>query len=251
MKVLVTGAESRLGKQIIEELAPHHKLRLWGAGEAPDDLGDRSEWLTGDPRDAGTAWQAVRGVEAIVHTGEPPPGLPDGDLEREQELLDVATRGTHVLFTAGVEAGVKRFVYGSTLQIFEAYPDDVFITELWKPKPTPEMFQMTRYLGELTCREFARDFLVAVTALRLGKLVVAEEVAGQTPDLMWVDIRDAAHAFRIALDRDARKEVKWTQRFALHHICANMPNGKYLMGTPGFRLNGFEPQHQFEIGEGA
>ncbi len=250
MNVLVTGAGSHLGKQITAELAPHHKLRLWGTGEEPCDLGDQSEWLTGDLRDAGTAWQAVRGMEAIVHTGEPPPELPDGDLEREQELLDLATRGTHVLFTAGVEAGVKRFVYGSTLQIFEAYPDDVYITELWRPKPAPEMYQMTRYLGELACREFARDFLVAVTALRLGRMVVAEDVAGQTPDLMWVDIRDAAHAFRMALNRDARNEVKWTQRFALHHICADMPNGKYLIGTPGFRLNGFEPQHQFETGGG-
>ena len=250
MNVLVTGAESRLGQQITQELAPHHELRLWGTGEAPDDLGDQLEWLTGDLRDVDTAWQAVRGMDAIVHTGEPPHELPDGALERERELLDLATRGTHVLFTAGVEAGVKRFVYGSTLQIFEAYPDDVYITELWKPKPTPEMFQMTRYLGELTCRGFARDFLVAVTALRLGKLVLAEAVAGQPPDLMWVDIRDAACAFRMALCRDAQKEVNWTRRFALHHICANMTNGKYLIGTPGFKLNGFEPQHQFETGDG-
>lgn len=249
MHVLVTGADTRLGTGIAQELSPYHTLRLWGAAAAPDELGDRSEWMTGDLRDAGIAWRAVRGIEAIVHTGEPPQELPDGDLQREQELLDLATRGTHVLFKAGVEAGVKRFVYGSTLEIFDAYPDDVYITELWKPKPVPEMYQMTRYLGELTCREFARDFLVAVTALRLGRMVVEEDVAGQRSDLMWVDYRDAAHAFRLALNRDACSEVEWSRRFALHHVCADRPNGKYLIGTPGFRLNGFEPQHRFESGD--
>ena len=149
-----------------------------------------------------------------------------------------------------MEAGLKRFVYGSTLEIFAAYPDEVYITELWKPKPTPEMYQMSRYLGELTCREFARDFPVAVTALRLGRMVITEEVAGETPDLMWVDIRDAALAFRMALNRDAQGELRWSRRFALHHICADRPNGKYLIGNRRFILEGFEPTHSFPNGDG-
>ncbi|MCZ6634121.1 MAG: NAD(P)-dependent oxidoreductase [bacterium] len=246
MNVLVTGGESRLGGAVVAELASHHTLRVWGTGERPPEFGDEVKWVTGDLRDPDVAWDAVRGMKAILHTGEPPPGLPEGELEREQALLDLATRGTHVLFTAGVEAGVKRFVYGSTLEIFGAYPDDVYITEFWRPKPSPEMHQMTRYLGELTCREFARDHLVAVTALRLGKLVVEEEVGDQDPDLMWVDIRDAARAFRLALNRDAQTEVKWNRRFAVHHICADLPDGKYVVGNRWFQLQGFEPEHSFE-----
>jgi len=168
-------------------------------------------------------------------------------LAREQELLDVATRGTHVLFKAGVEAGVTRFVYGSTLEIFEAYPDDVFISEMWRPMPTPEPLALTRYLGELTAREFAREFAVTVTALRLGKVVLADDVAQEKPDLMWVDRRDAAQAFALALQRDACAEVNFRQRWALHHICAAIPNGKYLVATGGWNaLKGFDPQYNFE-----
>ena len=246
MNVLITGGESRLGRAVVAELAPHHTLRVCRTGERPSEFEDEVKWVTGDLRDPDVAWQAVRGMGAVVHTGEPPSGLPKDELEREQKLLDLATRGTHVLFKAGVEAGVKRFVYGSTLEIFRSYPDDVYITEFWRPKPSPEMHQMTRYLGEMTCREFARDHLVAVTSLRLGKLVVEEEVGDQDPDLMWVDIRDAARAFRLALNRDAQTEVKWNRRFAVHHICANLPDGEYVVGNRWFQLQGFEPEHSFE-----
>ena len=244
MNVLITCANSRLGKEIIQTLLQEHTLRLWGNAA---DVGGDVEWIQGDMRDPDVSWQAVRGIDAILHTGEPHSDLPDDELACEQELLDLATRGTHVLFKAGVEAGVKRFVYGSTLEVFESYPDDVFISEMWRPQPTPEPFALTRYLGELTAREFAREYLVAVTALRLGKLVIEEDVAGDEADLMWTDVRDAAQAFALALNRDASKQVNFRQRWSLHHICANIPNGKYLIASD-YRngLRGFEPQHNFE-----
>ena len=122
MNVLITGAESRLGQAIARELAPGNRLRLWGTGDPPSELGENITYFEGDLRDPDVAWHAVRNMQAIVHTGEPPPNLPEDDLVCESELLDLATRGTHVLFKAGIEAGIKRFVYGSTLQIFEAYP---------------------------------------------------------------------------------------------------------------------------------
>ena len=245
MKVLITGAQSRLGQAIVAELAADHRLRLWGSGQ-PMTV-ENAEWISGDLRDPDAAWRAVRGMDAIIHTGEPPEDLPEEALAREAEVLDMATRGTHVLFQAGVDAGVKRFVYGSTLSVFAAYPDDVYISEMWKPVPTPEMDVLARYLGELTAREFARDYLIAATGLRLGRLVIEEEVLGQQPDLMWVDVRDAARAFRLSLNRDASREVNFRRRWALHHICAKIPNGKYLVGAHGWNaLAGFEPAHNFE-----
>jgi len=247
MKVLITGAQSRLGQAIVAELATDHRLRLWGSGQ----MAVEAEWVNGDLRDPDAAWRAVRGVDAVIHTGEPMVDLSEDALAREQELLDLATRGTHVLFQAGVDAGVKRFVYGSTLSVFASYPDDVYISELWQPMPTPEMGSLARYLGELTAREFARDYLIAATGLRLGTLVADEEVLGQEPDLMWVDVRDAARAFRLSLNRDASREVHFRRRWALHHICAKIPNGKYLVGAHGWNaLSGFQPEHNFEAHSG-
>ena len=159
-------------------------------------------------------------------------------------LLDLATRGTHVLFSAAVEAGIKKFIYASTLSIFNAYSDDVYITELWKPLPSPEIVEMTTYLGELTAREFAREHLVTVTGLRLGELVLEEAVQGETPNLAWLDIRDAAGAFRCVLNRDSSNSAWWAQRWAVYHICADIPNPKFLIDQA--RGIGYQPAHDFQ-----
>ena len=163
MNILITGAATRLG-QTIASILEGHELHLMD--EVIPAVPKNCNAIEGSLLDNEVVWQAVRGIDAIIHTGEPPKDLPDSPVEREQYLLELATRGTHQLFKAGVEAGVKRFVYGGTLDLFRAYPDDVYISELWKPLPEPNMSEMSRYLGEHTAREFARDYMVTITGLR-------------------------------------------------------------------------------------
>ncbi len=241
MRILLTGAASPLGRAIIDELGDTHQLRL--LDEEPIEAAERHEVMQGSLTDTDLVWSAVRDMEVVLHTGEPPTQLPADTHEREQLLLDIATRGTHILCKAAVEAGVKRIVYGSSLDLFEPYPDDVYISEMWKPQPTPAMESMSRYLGELTCREFAREFFVSITALRLGRLVQEEDAVDQTPDLLWLDPRDAARAFAGALQRDTSDSPVWSRRWAIYHICALPPNPKYLINAAA--SIGFEPQHNF------
>ena len=106
---------------------------------------------------------------------------------------------------------------------------------------------MSRYLGELICREFARDHnMVTVTVLRLGKPVMAEEVLSQPPDPMWVDLRDAAVAFRCALKREDSTAIQWTRRFAVYHIWAAFANPRYLIDQAA--TLGYKPSHNFQHG---
>ena len=240
MRVLITGAASALGREVAAALAANENAQLrllddWAA--RPQDV----EWIEARLTDPDAAWQAVRHVDAVVHTGEPPPAP-----ESAEALLDRATRGTHVLLQAAVEAGVKRFVYGSTLEVFRAYPDAVYVTEHYKPLPPPELAVLARYLGEITCREFAREYPISVTALRLGKLVREEEVAGRERDLMWVDIRDAAQAFCAALARDASASLDWVPRWAVYHIAAPLAHPKFLLDRA--KSMGYRPQREFRGG---
>ncbi len=236
MRVLVTGAASALGQEIAAALKADQsvQLRLLDDCAAPRQ---EVEWVAARLTDPDAVRPAVRDVDAIVHPGEPPP-MPAS----EEALLDRATRGTHVLLQAAVEAGVKRFVYGSTLDVFRAYPDTVYVTEYYKPLPPPELAVLARYLGELTCREFVRDYPITGTALRLGKLVRAEEVAGQERDLLWVDMRDAAQAFCAALARDASASLDWVPRWAVYHIVAPGAHPKFLCDRA--KAMGYQPQHE-------
>ena len=242
MNILITGASSRLAQAIATELKDDHTVRLMDS--VPVDVAEGCDFIQGNILDPDDSWEAVRGIDTLIHTGEPPTDLPSDKLKREQMLLDLATRGTHVLFSAGVAAGIKKFICASTLSIFNAYPNDVYVTELWKPLPSPEIVEMTKYLGELTAREFAREHLVTVTGLRLGELVLEEAVQGEAPNLAWLDIRDAAGAFRCVLNRDSSNSAWWTQRWAVYHICADIPNPKFLIDQA--QGIGYQPTHDFQ-----
>ena len=242
MNILITGASSQLAQTIATELKADHSVRLMDS--VPVDVAEGCDFTQGNILDPEDSWEVLRGIDTLIHTGEPPTDLPSDELKREQMLLDLATRGTHVLFSAAVEAGIKKFICASTLSIFNTYPDDVYITELWKPLPSPEIVEMTKYLGELTAREFAREHLVTVTGLRLGELVLEEAVQRETPSLAWLDIRDAAGAFRCALNRDSSSSAWWTQRWAVYHICADIPNPKFLIDQA--RGIGYQPAHDFQ-----
>ena len=237
MRVLVTGAASDLGREVTATLAAENaELRLLDDCEAQrQDV----EWIDARLTDPDAVRQAVRDVDAVVHTGEPPPA----PRERRGPAGPGRRAGTHVLLQAAVEAGVKRFVYGSTLEVFGAYPDTVYVTEYYKPLPPTEMAVLARYLGEITCREFAREHPITVTALRLGKLVREEEVAGRERDLMWVDIRDAAQAFCAALARDASASLNWVPRWAVYHIAAPIAHPKFLLDRA--KSMGYRPQREF------
>ena len=241
MRILITGASSRLAQEVAAALGPDHQVRLMD--RVPVESPREAEFFQGDILDPEDAWRAVRGVDALIHTAAPPPDLPAAGLPREQALLDLGTRGTHVLLKAAVEAGVRRCLYAGTLAIFRAYPDDVYISERWKPRPGPEIEVMSNYLGELVCREFARDHRVSVTSLRLGELVLEEEKTGEEPDLMWLDLRDAARAFQGALPLDRSEAIRWSSRWNVYHICADIPNPRYLIDQA--RSIGYEPAHNF------
>ena len=241
MRILVTGAASALGQEVAAALATNENAQLRLIDDCAAQRQD-VEWIAARLTDSDAVSQAVRDVDVVVHTGEPPPAP-----ESEEALLDHATRGTHVLLQTAVEAGVKRFVYGSTLEVFRAYPDTVYVTEYYKPLPPTEMVVLARYLGEITCREFAREHPITVTALRLGKLVREEEVAGRERDLMWVDIRDAAQAFCAALARDASVSLNWVPRWAVYHIAAPIAHPKFLLDRA--KSMGYRPQREFRGGK--
>ena len=178
-----------------------------------------------------TVWEAVRGVDAVVHLGEIVGVIPGHQIDR-------ATRGVYMLLRAAVDAGVRRVVLGSTLAFFDSYPDDVYITEYWRPDPTDDLEQMLPALSEIAAREFAREHALSVAVLRLGRLVDAD-TAKAPPDIDWLDYRDAAKAFAMAVDRDASGELNWQRRYAVYHIVGNHLNPRFLLEDR--RIAGLQP----------
>jgi nucleoside-diphosphate-sugar epimerase len=131
MKVLVTGANGFLGSHIAERLQAHDgvELRLMLRRTSNlEFLGSvEYERVEGDMRDEASLAAAVQGVEIVVHVA----GLVSALTEARYH--EVNARGTEALVRAAKAAGVRRFVYVSSLAALGPSLDGVTVP----PNPRP------------------------------------------------------------------------------------------------------------------
>lgn len=113
MKVLVTGANGFLGSHIAERLQTHGGVELRLMLRRTSNLeflgGVEYERVEGDMRDEASLDAAAQGVEIVVHVA----GLVSALTEARYH--EVNARGTEALVRAAKAAGVRRFVYVSSL----------------------------------------------------------------------------------------------------------------------------------------
>jgi nucleoside-diphosphate-sugar epimerase len=115
MRIVVTGANGFLGTHAVRRLAERgHVVRgflLKGTA-----AGDAAPWLAevieGDVREPADAARAVEGCEALVHLA-----AWVADSGPAARFYDVNVKGTRVLLDAAVQAGLRRFVFTSSLTV--------------------------------------------------------------------------------------------------------------------------------------
>jgi len=230
-QVLITTADSPLAGAIAVELSRRYQVALTARCDVQSDFPVTKAALDADE----TTAALVRGKDALVHVAEP--ALPDDKITP----IDYRTRLTYNLLQAASRAGVRRLVYLSSLELMTAYGDEFRVTEEWRPRPGSDPRLLAHYLGEFTCREFAREGSLNVVVLRLGKVVRADEVAGQPFGPLWVDQRDVARAVALALaaleTNDGRKLGPWS----IFHVQADSPPARFSI-QKAKRLLGYQPQ---------
>jgi hypothetical protein len=241
-KVLITSAETRLARAIAAALAGKYALRL--TSPAAIALGEEAggssqsvphEFIQSPLDDGPSTAVAVRGVDAIVHVAEPPPGA--GDLEQ----IDFRTRGTYNLLLAAAQEGVRRAIYLSSLELMTAYAEDFLVTEDWRPKPGSEPGPMSRYLGEYVCREFAREGKLDVIVLRLGRVVDPVAVGGGPFDPLWVAFSDVVQAVALALERPRVSTMAALGQWHVFHIEHDSPRARFPVDKAK-KLLGYQPR---------
>ena len=213
MKVLITSAGDNLPRQIANSLGDDHEILLTDR----EDVSTRFPFVRSDLNHTAPTNDLVRGVDAIVHSGAVDPRASVSD------QLDYQMRCTYNLLKAAWEEGVPRVVYLSSLRLMEGYDPSYAVTERWKPTPTLEPPVLCYHLGEIVCREFARERKTEVTILRLGEITPASETNSSTSAL-YED--DAIKAIRLSLNAD---HSGWLDIF---HIQSDVPDARFLTGQP-------------------
>jgi nucleoside-diphosphate-sugar epimerase len=151
------------------------------------------------------------------------------------EALDVATRGTYVLYAAAIAVGVSEAIQASSLTSMDAYADDLEVTERWRPRPAPTVQDLAPHLSESVAIEFTRDPLVdramAITCLRFATIMddASEDAASVPVDARSMRVADAAAAVihAIAAREADDRRIDRGHRWRLLHVASGAPDARY------------------------
>jgi nucleoside-diphosphate-sugar epimerase len=217
-RVLVTSAHSELAQVIAAELSRDYQVRL----TSPLHVQAAYEFIRSDLNHDEPTNRVVRGVDAIVHVAEPLSDIGDA------EAIDYRTRCTYNLLGSAVKEDVRPVVYLSSLRMMGGYDKSFQVDEDWRPLPTPASDGLPTYLGEFTCREFAREGKLNVIVLRLGNVASAERLGEEASNSAWVDPRDVAQAVSRALTKLLADKAAIAGHWSVFHVlshssCARFP----------------------------
>lgn len=229
MNVLITSAGSELAHKLADATAESHTIRLTEL--QPIDTG--YEFVQSELGHDESTNELVKGIDTIVHIAQIPPELKAQANEPENFEIDFQTRCTYNLLIAASAAGVKHFIYASTLRLFEQHGEDWTVKENWRPRPHTEGTVLAKHLGEFTCREFALEGKINITCLRLGAIVTEEAAANSELNTMWLEMNDAVAAFQGTIDTPS----EW----GIFHVQSEFPGSRFDISKAKGHLK-FNPQ---------
>jgi nucleoside-diphosphate-sugar epimerase len=99
-----------------------------------------------------------------------------GDVYVSVPAYDVNVKGVHLACEAALRSGVKRFIYMSTLSIYDDDGRRRFDSEE-EPPDSSTVYGLTKFMGEEVCRFFSRVYGLDCIALRLNYPAQQEQYA--------------------------------------------------------------------------
>jgi len=223
--VLVTGSGGLLGRHVLRELRSRCNVSGFDQKRCPEDVPQ----TIGDVTEMPAMRAACAGKDAVVHIAAMP-NIWSGTGER---ILNVNVMGTWNALQAAEEAGAKRVilcssdsVVGFTVMSGSMRGPEYAPVDAAHPLRPTDPYALSKLLGEEIGRSFVERGKLEVVALRpvfvlyeemygevkaraqdpanyKGPAVGGPSSAGGGPLWHYVDPRDVARAFRLALEAPA------------------------------------------------
>lgn len=211
-RILVTGSSGHLGEAMMRVLRAK-RVNVRGLDIKPSPWTD----LVGDIGNPQIADEAIRGVDAVLHTATL--HKPHIATHRRQDFVDTNVTGTLNLLEAASRVGCKAFIFTSTTSVF----GDALIPPTGEPagwiteevRPIPKnIYGVTKHGAEELCQLFHRNQNLPIIVLRTSRFFPeADDNQNQrnsfsndnlkTNEFLHrrVDIGDAVDAHLLALRR--------------------------------------------------
>jgi UDP-glucose 4-epimerase len=211
LRVLVTGSSGLLGTAIAPLLAAAGHETVLVDVRPPAAGQDR--FAAGDVRDLGQLRSVMEGVDYVVHTAAIH-GIHLRD-HSARDFFDLNLAGTFNVWEAAREAGVRGFVFSSTMGVYGASRQPptgysvVAVTEDLPSQPT-DVYGYTKVAGEAMCQYYGRQYGIPSICLRFG-MFVPEPFFRYGIRLLYggVDTDDVARAVMMSLDALIERRLVW------------------------------------------
>lgn len=140
---LVTGATGLVGHNVVAALlARGRRVRalVRDVERARVAVPERAELVPGDVTDEASVVRAMTGCRVVYHAA----GLPEQWLRDPETFQRVNVGGTRTVGEAALRAGVERFVYTSTIDVFRAAPGERYDESTIDPEPKGTSYERSK-----------------------------------------------------------------------------------------------------------
>ena len=233
MNVLVTGGSGKIGGYVLRELLSAGYTVSNYSQTAPLVAGVRH--IHGDITDLERMREACQNHDAIIHLA----AVPGPGISTPERLMYVNDRGTYTVLEAAVSAGAQKVIFGSSKEAMNTdysrrdTPPRYFPIDEEHPSEPRNEYGISKLINEITCQRYTESYGIQTISLRINHNWYLDragvEVAVQagwnrerTVEEQWegyrryitdpaigrsnlwtvTDARDAARAFRLALENE-------------------------------------------------
>jgi len=185
-RVLITGAAGRLGKVLRTGLArPDRVLRLLDIA----DLGTRSlneELCAVDATQVEAMLPHMDGVDVVIHLAAYP------DEAAWEQIFPLNYALTYAVLEAARSAGVKRFIFASSVQAVGFHPIAETIDQTTRPRPSG-FYGVSKASGEALASVYADKHGMSVACIRIASFEPRPTDARMLST--WLSHEDGVHLF--------------------------------------------------------
>ncbi len=184
-RLLLTGAAGEIGRVLRPALRGAAEKLRWHDRRAIGDAAPEEEVMTGDLTTPRSAEAATEDVDCVIHLA----AIPRETGGTPEEILHANVVGTHCMFEAARQAGVRRFIFASSNHVIGFYRTDRPVGTLEALRPDGH-YGVSKVFGEAMGRLYADKYGMEVAALRIGAFRARPANARELG--AWISHRDMA-----------------------------------------------------------